>query len=56
MQVNIRFYCPILTLWKISRENTDKNRNFAFICSEMMVSLNFGLEKCMTCFKSIKKF
>ena len=45
----------ILIIWKISRENPDKCRIFAFICSEMIVSLSFTLEKCMACYISIQK-
>ena len=40
----------------MSKENTDRGRNIAFICSEILVSLNFILEKCVACYISVKKF
>ena len=48
-------YRPILTIWKISKENTYNSENFAFICSEIIVSSNFIPEKCMACYISMKK-
>ena len=40
---------------KISKENTDKSRIFAFMFSEVIVSLNFTSEKFMARYIPIKK-
>ena len=37
------------------KKNTDKSKNLAFICSEIIVSLNFAIERYMARYISIKK-
>ena len=51
-QVNRSFYRSILTIWEILKVYADNNKYFAFICSQMNVSFNFALEKCVTCYLS----
>ena len=40
-------------IWDIFK-NTDKNRNFVFMSSELNISLNFTFQKYITCYISLK--
>ena len=55
--LNKSFYRHILAIWEIVKENNNKSRNFAFICSAINVSLNLTfIETYDQYTKSVKKF